>query len=245
MRHSTWIGGLALIAFAVFGWYATQTALPVPPLPAKIADKAPADDRDELANKLLERIALPDGFKNVALKEVLEIIMTKYDINVLVDAKSFGGANQAAAAVVADDDGIMNQMISVPAVKNVRLSTLLKLIADQINGAYLIYPDHIKLVGIARVATICGPFAKANMSPGEPDDALEPAVDIIRAIPLVSASFNEKPLVDALKDVEMRTNRSIVLANQAGDKAKTVISARFTNVPVETAVATLSEMAGL
>ena len=67
----------------------------------------------------------------------------------------------------------------------------------------------------------------------------------MRSIPLVNVNFTEKPLQEALREVETRTNRNVVLAPQAGDRAKTPISTRFTNVPVDTAVATLAEMAGL
>jgi hypothetical protein len=73
----------------------------------------------------------------------------------------------------------------------------------------------------------------------------EPAIDLRHAAPLVTVSFTERPLAEALRDIEVRANTSIVLANQAVDQAKTPITTRFTNTPVEIAVGTLAEMAGL
>jgi len=52
-------------------------------------------------------------------------------------------------------------------------------------------------------------------------------------------------LEDALKEIELRTDCTIILANQAAESKKTPITARFTNVPVDTAVAAVAEMAGL
>ena len=65
------------------------------------------------------------------------------------------------------------------------------------------------------------------------------------SINLLTASFTEKPLQEALKEIELRTNSTIVLANQAGENGRAFVTARFTNVPVESAVATLAELAGL
>jgi hypothetical protein len=250
MRISTCTGGLVLASLATIGWFSTQAAIPAPPAPAKAVEKASADDRDELANKLFERTTLKDPLKNITFKEALDLLSEKYEITLLVDQKSFGPGAPAAAALNADDDGVLGQPINVPAMKNVRLGTILKFIADQVDGVYLIYPDHIKFVGAARAYTLTRPALRVYMAeenPGAPpaDNELESQQDFIRSIPLVTVSFNEKSLPDALKEIELRTNRSIVLANQAADKIKTTITARFTNVPVDTAVATVAEMAGL
>ncbi len=248
MRTSTWAGGLILASVAVVGWFSSQVAFPAPSAPAKAVEKAPVDDRDELANKLLERTTLKDPLMNVTLKDALNFLSEKYEVTLLVDQKSFGQGGAAAAALNAADDGMLGQPINVPVMKNVRLGTIIKHVADQVDGVYLIYPDHIKLVGIGRAYTLTRPVrdaAPAGPNDPEPDSEMESPQDIIRSIPLVTVSFNDKPLPEVLKDIETRTNRTIILGNQAADKIKTTISGRFTNVPVETAVATVAEMAGL
>jgi hypothetical protein len=238
MRASTLIGLIALISL---GWLGFPSATPAPPA-AKSDGKLEVDDRDEMANKLMERVTLKEPLKSMPLKDALDYFSTKHGITLLVDPRTFGSAPAAAAARADDEAVFFNQSINVPAMKNVRLGTLLKCVADQIDGVYLIYPDHIKLVGPARAATLTKPPLKAYMS--EDENFQEAAENVIRSIPLITISFRGQPLEEALRIVELRSNRSIVLANQAADNGKTPITARFNNVPVDSVVATLAEMAG-
>jgi hypothetical protein len=259
MRISVWIGGMALAVVATIGLFSFQFAAPAEP--AKADGKPIADDRDELANKLMERVTLKDPLDNVPLKEAVKTLSEGYGITLLVDANSFPNNLAAVAALdAADDSPVLNQKISVPAMKNVRLGTLIKEVADQVHGFYLIYPDQIRIVGLTKAYTLTKPLKAdysierpINHQPGyavdpEPDEgSLVPQdVLIMSAIdPLTAVSFNEKPLEDALKEISVRTNRTIVVANQAGESKKTPITARFTNVPVDRAVETIAEMAGL
>jgi hypothetical protein len=233
-----------LLSSAVFaGWFVSQAAVPLP-VAAQEEKKARADDRDDLSAKLFQRTTLDKPIENVPLKDVLEFLSDKYTVTILVDGKSFSGG-PAAAVVLNAADEVLNAQINVPVMKNVRLATILKHIVDQIDGVYLLYPDHIKFVSTARAVTLTNPPIRDYQVDGDDAASQEGQNEIIRSIPLVHANFKEVTLQDAIREVELRTNRSIVLAPQAGEKAKTTVTARFTNVPVETAVATLAEAAGL
>ncbi|MCE9531530.1 MAG: hypothetical protein K8T89_10475 [Planctomycetes bacterium] len=246
MKQSIRINVPCIAVVAATFWLSSPSASSAPiPVPAKPeAKNQHVDDRDEIANKLLERVTLKDPLKNTPLSEVIEFLSDKYEINVIVDAKSFGGGpNMGVALNANEDEAFMKQPINVPALKNVRLGTILKIVADQIEGVYLIQPDHIQIVSPARAFTLTNPPLKVNLR-----DEDEPAEDnnkLIRATAFVTANYGERPLQDALKDIEVRTSRTIVLANQAAEKGKTPVTARLTNVPVDTAVSTLAEMAGL
>lgn len=242
MRTRLPFGALSLAAVAFVGWVMSQAAAPLP-LVAKDEKKASADDRDNLASKLIQRVTFDKSIENTPLKDAIELLSDKYDLTILVDGKSFSPGPAAVAVNAADE--ILMAPVNIPAMKNVRLATILKHLADQIDGVYLLYPDHIKLVSTARAMTLTSPPVRDYLPEGEDAGSPEGQHEVIRSIPLVHANYKEVALQDALRDVEVRTNRSIVLASQAGDKAKTVISARFTNVPVDTAVATLAESAGL
>jgi hypothetical protein len=246
MRTRLPFAALLVSCAILIGWFVAQAAVPIP-VAAKDEKKATADDRDELATKLMQRVTFDKPFDNVALKEVIEFLNDKHDLTILVDGKSFNPGAAVAAELVAKNaaDEILNAQISVPVMKNVRLATILKHVADQVDGVYLLYPDHIKIVSTARAVTLTNPPVREYQAEGEDAATQETYNDIIRSIPLVNANFKEISLQDALREVELRTNRSIVLAPLAGDKAKTTITARFTNVPVDTAVATLAESAGL
>jgi hypothetical protein len=240
MRTRLIVAVTCISAAIITGWFATQAATPAPQAVAKDEKKAISDDRDDLSAKLMQRVTLDKPLENVALKDVIEFLSDKYELTILVDGRSFNGA---AAVALNGADEILNFQINVPVMKNVRLATILKHITDQIDGVVLLYPDHLKIVGTARAATLTNPPAREYQPDG--DDSQDSLNDIIRSIPLVHANFKEVSLQDALREVELRTNRSIVLTPQAGDKARTSITARFTNVPVDTAVATLAESAGL
>lgn len=242
MRTRLTVGVMCINAALLIGWFGTQAAIPAPQAAPKDDKKVISDDRDDLSAKLMQRVTIDKPLENVALKDVIEFFGDKYELTILVDGKSFSA--MAAVALNAADE-ILNFQINIPVMKNVRLATVLKHVTDQMDGVYLLYPDHIKIVSTARAATLTSPPIRDYQSPAEDSVPQESENDIIRSIPLVHANFKEVPLQDALREVELRTNRSIVLASQAGEKGKSAITARFTNVPVETAVAALAESAGL
>lgn len=252
MSARIWLGCSVLVAASFIGWFSSSAAAPLPPVPKAV----PLDDRDELANKLMERVSI-DKIEKVALKDVLASLSEKHQINLLIDPKGFP-INEPVSSLMAvslnqaDDESVPNRQITIPAMKKVRLATVLKMIADQIDGGYLVEADHIKFVGWAKAYTIANPRMK-NYTSHSAEDA-DPEIDsgrvlpnseIFKNIPLVNAHFTERPLSEALREIGSRANWSVVLSPQTEEEGKTQVTARFANVPVDTAVATLAEMAGL
>jgi len=242
MRARIWFFGPAFAAAVVIAFFTLSGAVPAPP--AKPEPPAPQDDRDAMAAKLMARVTIDKALADVPLKDVLEMLSEKHDLTILIDKKSFGDGAPLAAAVNAQDNAVLDKPISIPAVKKVRLATIFKMVGDQIGGGYLLYPDHIKFVGAGKLETLTNPLPK-NFGVPEDPEAPESRENIVLSIPLVNVNFEDRPLRDALRDVEIRTNRSIALAPQANDRGNIPIKTRFTNVPVDSAVATLAEMAGL
>ena len=64
-------------------------------------------------------------------------------------------------------------------------------------------------------------------------------------LPLVHATFEQKPLAEALREMAEQTEYNIVLDNRAGEKAKAEVSARFVNTPLDTAVNFVADMVDL
>jgi hypothetical protein len=64
-------------------------------------------------------------------------------------------------------------------------------------------------------------------------------------LPLAHASFEQTSLRQALEDLAEQTGFSVVLDPRVGDKAKTLVTTRMINLPLDTAVETLADMAGL
>lgn len=64
-------------------------------------------------------------------------------------------------------------------------------------------------------------------------------------LPLVNEDFKKEPLTEALDRIADATDTTVVVDVSSQDKAKLEVSARLTNVPVDTAVRLLAHMAGL
>jgi hypothetical protein len=64
-------------------------------------------------------------------------------------------------------------------------------------------------------------------------------------LPLVQANFDKRPLAEALRELAESSGFSVVLDARAGDKGKAPVTASFVNVPLDTAVRTLADMADL
>ncbi len=231
------LSSLAL-AFGTLGTPAIGWADP----PIKEERKAPSDDRDELAAKLMERVTLKDGFKETSLQDILAYFNDKFALPVLLDTHSFN-PNPGAVALNGDALEPEKVILTIPPMKNVRLGTILKFVTDKLDAIYLIYPDHVRIVSVAKATAILKLTPKPQASDPDPNGRDEE--NLAHDAVLVTLSIRDKPLREALKDLESRSNQTIVLANQTADTAETSVTACFANVPIERAVATLAEMAGL
>jgi hypothetical protein len=120
----------------------------------------------------------------------------------------------------------------LPAMESVRLDTVLRLVLQRVpsqtGATYLVHRDGIEITTQhAARAEVWGPTYQGPF------------------LPLVNASFEKRPLEDALKDLAEASDFNIVLDTRAGEKARTAVSARFTNAPLDTAVRLLADMAEL
>src|SRR5262249_1971097 len=154
MRTRLWVGGIVLAAAVIIGGLFTLAA---DPAPVKGDGKPPQDDRDGLSDKIVERISVTDSLENLQLKETLRYFSDRFDVPILVDTASLRPNGAAAVANAPEDEAILNQTVTIPAMKKVRFATVLKHLTDQINGGYLIYPDHIKIVGTGRLHALTAP----------------------------------------------------------------------------------------
>ena len=119
----------------------------------------------------------------------------------------------------------------IPKRSAIRLDQLLHLVLGRINSSsgttFLVRGNSIEVTTNQRVRTQIwgghnGPF-----------------------LPLVNRSFAKQPLEDALKALAEQAEYNVVLDNRVGDKAKTPLTARFANTPLDTAVGFLADMADL
>jgi hypothetical protein len=223
---------------------------------AKAAPTAPS-----LAAKLAQRVTIDKQVEGT-LGEILNQLSERFDLPILIDprfgpsvpggmARNDAGGRAAAAlvALVAPADDALQQQVKLPRAMRVRLDTLLHQVLGQADATFLVYPDHLKVINTARALAETGQLRPAAPGEAEDNQFLNPE-ELFRNRPLtqralVNTIIRDKPLSAALDEIAESTGANIVLAPQAGEKAKRTLTARLFNVPVESAVRMLAESCDL
>lgn len=126
---------------------------------------------------------------------------------------------------------IVEATTPIPPMKNVRLSRVLRTIFRRLpapSGAtFLVHNDHIEITtGTFQARAVWGAYEGPHL-------------------PLINVVLDKKPLEDAVHELAELTDLNIVVDTRAGEKAKTPVSARFLNTPLDTALRLLTDMADL
>jgi hypothetical protein len=209
MRRRTAAGFVGLVGLAVLAsaWSAPAPP-PQPPLNVKLTRQI-----------RFEGIADPKA----TLADVLQLLNKHYDLPFDVNEKAF--------AFEQVPDPHKAEVGSLPAMKDVRLDTVLRKVLRRVpiaSGAtWMIRPDHIEITtGTFQAAEVWGPYKGPHL-------------------PLVSATLVQMPLDDALRELAEQAEFNVLLDSRAGDSSKTPVTARLRNTPLDTAVRLLADMAGL
>jgi hypothetical protein len=183
-----------------------------------------------LADKLKETVNF-DGFDDpkMTLQDALEYLMDRYDLSFDVDEKAFDKAIGGEKP-----PSVLSQFIAerpLPKMRAVRLETVLRKILSRVKvpagATYLLHQDQFVVTTQAAAS-------------------LEVLGDANRSLPpLVHRRMEKRLLRDALDEVAELTELNVLLDESVGDKAKDVVTARFLNTPVETAVRVLANKANL
>jgi hypothetical protein len=176
--------------------------------------------------------------------------------------KGAAGAGAAAKEVPAPPPNgapiDMDCLITLPKMQRVRLETLLKRILAQVpmppagpldyvlrREGIEITTTHAKIAefyrAADRAAAADAPFAGGGVGPPPP-----PPIEVNDTYlpPLIQAQFDRTPFAEALKTLANTTDQTILLDPRAGEKPLPV-TATLLNVPLDTAVELLANMAGL
>jgi RNA polymerase sigma factor (sigma-70 family) len=159
------------------------------------------------------------------LQEALDILSQRYDVTFVIDEAAFKNEPDDVGDVAAAKIAVK----SVRPLKNVSLATILRTI-------------------LARVPSPSGAtfvIGRDNTIEITTNAAVAAALNDQHALPLVHALFNKRPLEEALRDLARDSGINIVVDVRQADKAKAAVSAALKNVPVDTAVRVLADMAEL
>jgi hypothetical protein len=182
----------------------------------------------QLTHKLAEVVSLKNGFDaKTPLKDALDFLNDQFELSpILIDTAAFKAAGLDAPA---------DQPVQLPRLTGVRLGSILSMLAAQVHGAYLVRPDHISLT--TTDAWRLEIWGRSNEEGG---------VKHRRPLPLVHATFEQRPLDEALRELADATGFSVVLdTRQAGEHSRAAVTALLNNVPLDTAVRLLADQANL
>jgi type II secretory pathway component GspD/PulD (secretin) len=228
MRPTFVCAGLALV-LAV-----SASAAPDPKKPG------PIDDSAQIAEKLLDRMEIGQRMDKVPFREVLEYLQAKTGLTILADNRAIRAEGDMGA--------IDDMQITLPAMKNVRVETVIHQVLDQMDLDYVIASDHVRITTHRMKDLITGQARRLPelypVPPGEDQPEME-RKDTVRTAGNVTVAFRDTPVSDAFKEIAARAGRTVVVSAPAADKAKSAVTLTLSNVPFETAAAGLAEAAGL
>jgi hypothetical protein len=174
----------------------------------------------KLVDKLASTVNLDKGIdKDTPFKDAMEFISEQYGVPIIVNFPAFKDEEILEIA---------NAPVQLPKMNGVRISTLLRLLTAQVpQGAYIVRSTHVEIIPVAQLRReVWG-------------DRQGPQ------LPLVHAVFEKRPLDEALQELSDLTGINIVVDGRAGDLAKTPVTGTLLNVPLDTAVRVLADMADL
>jgi RNA polymerase sigma factor (sigma-70 family) len=187
----------------------------------KAASQPAKINAEQRAKEWREKLDSPTTIEidnNTPLKEVLAFIAERYGITILIDARAF--VTEAASNDESPDIG--NSPITIPKLVDVKLSTILRTVLVQVDGDFYTKDDVLMVVPRKQIQS-----GRLFRQP-------------------VDAVYKKRQLVLALEELQNMTGVSVVLDVRAQDIAKPMeITADFRNVPLETAVRVLADMADL
>jgi hypothetical protein len=227
-RRVLFLLGLPVIAAAALSWPASAQ---------KAQTEAPPANKTEpsVADRLAQRIDFSGiDDPNTSLSDALQLLTKQSGLAFDVDEAAFRKEN--VADVLASSIGG-----AVPKMKNVSVERVLRKLLNRAPGesgaTFLVRREAVEVT--TRAAR------DAEVWPRDPNSADGEGVSRQPHLPLVSATFNQKPLGEALKELARQSGMSVLVDVRVAEKAKTPVTARFQNAPVDTAVGVLADMADL
>jgi RNA polymerase sigma factor (sigma-70 family) len=200
--------------------------------PAKMKDPS-VGSRSKVADlrkKLQQPITLEKGIDpNTPLLDALDFFSDHYGVPIIVETQAF---KQEAALAGEEESGDVRAVpVALQRMTNVALGSALRLLLLQVPSAsgatYVVRPEGV-IITTQRIA--------------RPEDWIG---EYRRGVPVVNAVLDKTPLREALQDLADQSGISVLVDGRAADKAKTEVAATLSNVPLDTAVRLLADMAEL
>ncbi len=221
-----------------------KTDAPTPAVEAKRKPKANSpvgastglEIRDALS-KNVEFNGVDDP--RITLIEVLDKLTNVYHVTFDINERAFEAEslNDIARTEVANRSPLPPMKTTLERV----LRKVLTRVPASSGAVFLIRKDHIEITTRDAIRRELGLRKREPTKPLDDDaDANRPALP-----PLVWEDLNKVPLEKALSDIAANTGVNVVLDPRVEKKSSAEVTTTLRNVPVETAVEVLADMAGL
>lgn len=181
----------------------------------------------KLKTKLAEPIDLNEGIPlNTPLRDALDFLSDKTGVAIILDSKALASILDNVPPEKAGE-----QLVFLPKMTGVKLSTVLRKVLDQIEGngaraTYRLRDEYVEIT-TTRHTNPRAWTGNRNLVPG------------------VEAKLVQIPLMLALGELSDRTGISIVVDQRMADAAATLVTADLDDVPLDTAVRMLTDMTNL
>lgn len=166
---------------------------------------------------------------NTELKDALEMLGDRYQVQIVINSKAFEDDFQIKE--------VERQQVRLPKMTNISLGKVLQLLLSQVNGGYLPRSGYLEVTTLKR-------SYPQIMNTGD-ENAIVPELRAL--VPTVEVTLSNQPLATALRDLSESSRISVVLDQNhlTPEQSATLITAQFSNVPVDTAVRIVADMADL
>jgi hypothetical protein len=222
------LGVAALAAFHLLAAFgpgnaAERVGAPAPEVKAD-AKAQPKHDYAQLMQKHVDYFGTDDP--KTKLDEVLLELAKDYDCSFELDERAF----EAEGIKDVQNAPMVTDGRPIPKMTDVRFDRLLRKILSRIpnvEAAFIVHDDVIEIT--TRQAVLVRVYGNNPR----------------RTLPLVYAAFDKQPLEDALKELAKQTEYNILIDPRPAEKIKTGVTANLKNVPLDSAVQLLADMADL
>jgi hypothetical protein len=218
------LGVAALTAFLAFATFGPGSAAERAEAPAIEAKVEPMRDCAQLMQKRVKYGGCDDP--KTKLNDLLEEFETVYEITFDVNEAAFeaAGLKDVLNAPLVTDGRPLAKMIDI------RFERLLRKILARIPGVeatFVVHDDAIEIT--TREAVLARVYGNNSR----------------RGLPLVYAEFEKQSLEDALKELAKQSEFNILVDPRPAEKIRTGVTAKLKNVPLDSAVQLLADMADL
>lgn len=218
-----------LVLAAVLACFLVVFAGIQPPWHAPVAHTDAHATAAQKVAALRETLELPvtveQGFgPSMSLWDALDFLSDRHGFAFVIDREAF----QASGIQQAHE-----QPVSTQKLVNVKLGTILKMLLAQVKGdedvgTFIVLPDHLL------ITTTAAERFRDNLAP------------VRRGrVPTATVQFDRRPVGAALRELALTQGLNIVLDHRQEKLLQTPVTADFQQVPIDTIVRLLTDMANL